>query len=301
MSSRSILTALAIFLTYPSSAQDTLKILSWNIQMLPNAVKANSRATRAHAIVNQLMMRDYDVVVFQELFHKRARRIIVNGLKQKYPYYTPVLNKKAIAIKTNGGVAIFSKHEILKANEIRYRDRSGFDKLSRKGALLAEIAFNGKEIQIAGTHLQAFGSQEIMYSQYAQLYDGLLKPNTKAGVPQFICGDFNTLKSIPSKLPDGVSQSVVDRLARYPVMLQTLHAIDGDLSGDQQYTMDRPYNDLCITRKQSRLLLDYILLRSDRAQPYIIQRKVQIIRQKWSDEHQDLSDHFAVEAIVTGF
>src|SRR3954447_15278815 len=83
---------LAILISVPAPAQDTLKILTWNIQMLPNVTKGNSRATRAKAIVNQLNARDYDVVVFQELFHKRARRIVINGLKQKYPYRTPVLN-----------------------------------------------------------------------------------------------------------------------------------------------------------------------------------------------------------------
>jgi endonuclease/exonuclease/phosphatase family metal-dependent hydrolase len=287
--------------SFPAYAQDTLKILTWNIQMLPNVTKGNSRATRAKAIVDQLNTRNYDVIVFQELFHKRARKIVTKGLTQKYPYHTPVLNKKSLAFKTNGGVMIFSKHTISGCHQIRFQSRTGFDRMSRKGAILADISFNNKEIQVAGTHLQAFGAQEIMYNQYNQINGELLLPNYKSGVPQFICGDFNTLKSLPPKLPDNVSQTFVDRLARYQVMLQTLQAADGDLTGEQQFTMDRPYNDLCVTRKEYRLLLDYILLRSDRPQPYSIQRKVQIIRQRWSPEHQDLSDHFAVEAIVTGF
>ncbi|HWA35670.1 MAG TPA: endonuclease/exonuclease/phosphatase family protein [Cyclobacteriaceae bacterium] len=291
----------SILLSVPSFAQDTLKILSWNIQMLPNVTEGNSRAKRAKAIVGQLNARDYDVLIFQELFHRRARKIVSKGLTQRYPYHTPVLNKKAIAFKTNGGVMIFSRHKILGYQQIRFKSRTGFDRMSRKGALLADISFNGKEIQVAGTHLQAFGAQEIMYSQYDQISSELLFPNHKSGVPQFIGGDFNTLKSLPPKLPDNVSQTFVDRLARYHVMLQTLQATDGDLAGEQQFTMDRPYNDLCVTRKEYRLLLDYILLRSDRPQPYLIERKVRIIRQRWSPQHQDLSDHFAVEALVTGF
>ncbi len=292
---------LMVSLAFPSFAQDTLKILSWNIQMLPNAAKGNSRATRAKVIVDQLKKRDYDVVVFQELFHKRARRIVTKGLNEKYQYHTPVLNKKAIAFKTNGGVMIFSKHKILNHHQIRFKSRSGFDRMSRKGAILADIIFHDKEIQVAGTHLQAFGVQEIMYSQYNQINSELLVPNLKSGVPQFICGDFNTLKSLPPQLPDDISQTFVDRLARYQTMLQSLQATDGDLRGEQQFTMDRPFNDLCVRRKEYRLLLDYILLRSDSPLSYSIQRKVQIIRQRWSPEHQDLSDHFAVEALVSGF
>ncbi len=290
-----------ILLSIPSLAQDTLKILTWNIQMLPNVTKGNSRATRAKAIVEELNARDYDVVVLQEVFHRRARKIVVDGLKDKYPYRTPVLNKKTIALKTNGGVMILSRHEVVAHHQIRFKSRTGFDRMSRKGAILADISFNNKTIQVAGTHLQAFGEQEIMYSQYNQISSELLVPNQKPGVPQFICGDFNTLKSLPPKLPENISQTFVDRLARYQVLLQTLNVTDGDLSGEQQFTMDRPYNDLCVKRKEYRLLLDYILVRSDSAQAPFIKRKVQIIRQRWSPEHQDLSDHFAVEAIVSGF
>ena len=292
---------LLLLLSGPVFAQDTLRLLTWNVQMLPNVTKGNSRATRARAIVEQLKQRNDDVVVFQEVFHRRARKIIQKGLRHSFHYQTPVLNRRLISLKTNGGVMIVSKHEIVERKEIRYKSRSGFDRLSRKGAMLVLVDFHGKEVQIAGTHLQAFGTQRIMEDQYRQFHDALLKPNQKADVPQFVCGDFNTLKTLPPQLPEGVSQSFADRLARYAVMLKTLDAVDGDLTGDQQFTMDRPYNDLCVTRKEFRLLLDYILVRPNRLEPYVIRRKVQTIRQKWSDLHQDLSDHFAVEAIIKMF
>jgi endonuclease/exonuclease/phosphatase family metal-dependent hydrolase len=298
---RCLLVAVIACVSIPSFAQDTLRILTWNIQMLPNVVKGNKRAKRAEAIVNQLCQRRDDVIVLQELFQKRARKIITKGLKKHFPFHTQVLSKKFLAFKTNGGVMIWSKYKINNTHQIRYKSRTGFDRLSRKGALLADIDFKGHGIQVAGTHLQAFGSQEIMYSQYNQLNSELLLPNYHAGVPQFICGDFNTLKTIPPKLPDSISQTFVERMARYDVMLHTLQAIDGDLMGEQQFTMDRPYNDLCVTRKEFRLLLDYILVRFDRTIPLTIRRQVQIIRQRWSESHQDLSDHFALQAIVTGF
>ena len=145
---------------------DSLKILSWNIQMLPHLVNRNGKAKRAHAIVDQLRKKDYDVIVFQELFRKRSQRIIAKGLAERYPYCTPVLNKKTFSLKTNGGVILFSKHPILEVHQIRYEKRAGFDRLSRKGALLAEVSVRGKHVQIIGTHLQSFGRQEIVYSQF---------------------------------------------------------------------------------------------------------------------------------------
>lgn len=291
-----LILALLICNTTLTYSQDSLSLLSWNIQMLP-IIKSNSKPVRAKAIINQLNLRDYDVIVFQELFQKRSRRIIRNGLVKKYPYHTPVLNKKSIAFKTNGGVMLFSKYPIKNIYEVRYSSRSGIDKMSRKGALMAELEVNGRIIQVAGTHLQAFGAQEIMYDQYRQLASFLDKYK-KENTPQIICGDFNTIKVIPPKLPADISRSFIDRLARYAVMLETLKASDGDLSGDQQFTMDRPYNDLCTTRKEYRLLLDYVLLRPNGVTDLSVKRQVQIIKQRWSEEHEDLSDHYGLEAVI---
>jgi endonuclease/exonuclease/phosphatase family metal-dependent hydrolase len=177
----------------------------------------------------------------------------------------------------------------------------GIDRLSRKGALLADIDFPGRQIQVAGTHLQAFGDQQILYSQYRQLADDLLKANAKPGIPQLVCGDFNTLKTVPAELPPDVSKDMIDRLPRYQVMLFTLDAMDGDLYGEQQFSMDRPYNDLCETHKDRRLLLDYILLRPNGIDGLTLRRAIQIMRHPWDKRHQDLSDHFGLEAVLSGF
>ncbi len=289
------------FFCQPLCAQDSLRILTWNIQMLPSIAKAGGKAKRSNAIINQLKARDYDVIVFQELFHKRSRKIITRGLTTEYPYHTDVLNKKSFALKSNGGVMIFSKFPIRNTHQIRFKDRKGFDRMTRKGALLVEIDIRGKPVQIAGTHLQAFGTQEILYSQYHQLATELLQPHSKDGVPQFPCGDFNTLKTLPLQLPESITQDFINRMPRYHYMLHTLDAQDGDLAGGQQFTMDRPYNDMCKSRKESRLILDYILVRHNGQSNFSVRRQVQIIRQPWHKEHQDLSDHFGLEAILTGF
>lgn len=282
-------------------AQDSLKILSWNIQMLPRGVKGNNKAKRARIIAEELKQRDYDVVVFQELFYQRSRKILTRQLQEKYPHQTQVLNKKSVSFKTNGGVLILSKHPIIDTREITYRQKSGPDRLSRKGALLATLHVRGKQVQVIGTHLQAFGKKEIMYSQYQQLHDELLKPSLLLGVPQIICGDFNTLKEVPSQVPASLPANFEERIARYPVMLQTLQAADGPLKGVQQYSMDRPNNDLCKKRKEFRLLLDYFLIRPNQSAAQIEHRQITIIKKKWHKDHSDLSDHYSLEAVVKGF
>ncbi len=286
----------------PSFAQvsDSVSILSWNIQMLPGWVKSNGKMKRAQAISNKLNQASFDIVVFQELFHRRSRNLIARNLAAQYPYHTDILNRKSIALKTNGGVMIFSRFPITQVKEIRYKARKGYDRMARKGAMLAEIDVNGKSLQIAGTHLQAFGTDEILFAQYQQLANELLAPNHKAGVPQLICGDFNTLKSLPASTSLNVSQNSLTTMPRYEKMISTLQASDGELDGEQQYTMDRPFNDLCKKRKEFRLLLDYILLRSNGSTQLQVTRKVTIMRAPWHPEHQDLSDHFGLQGTLTG-
>lgn len=298
---RLVFLALILLSSSPARAQDSIKLLTWNIQMLPRFVNSNGKIKRARAIVDKLKHGPYDVIAFQELFHARSRRIIVKGLSDAYPHHTRVLNKKTFSLKSNGGVMLFSRHPITASYQIRYKARMGFDRFSRKGAVLAEIDVKGKTIQVAGTHLQAFGDQSILYSQYHQLAEELLKPNTRQGIPQLLCGDFNTLRTVPSELPADISPDFVERLPRYHYMLHTLEAMDGDLSGEQQFTMDRPYNDLCKTRKEFRLLLDYVLLRPNGIADLTIRRKVEIMRHPWDQQHRDLSDHFGLEAVLSGF
>jgi endonuclease/exonuclease/phosphatase family metal-dependent hydrolase len=233
------------------------------------------------------------------VFQPRARNIIRKALQNHYPHQTKVLNKKTLALKTNGGVMILSRHPIKRTEEIRYRQRQGIDRLARKGALLAEIEFRGRPLQIVGTHLQAFGTTAVMYAQYHQLHNELLKRFEQTQVPQIICGDFNTLKNLPPQLPPSVTQSMIDRLARYPVMMSTLQAQDGELLGEQQFTIDRPFNDLCKTRKEYRLLIDYFLLKPNGLSLFEVSRQVRIVRQRWHKNHHDLSDHFALEAVLT--
>jgi endonuclease/exonuclease/phosphatase family metal-dependent hydrolase len=279
-----------------AKAQDTLRILTWNIQMLPFPAPPHGKAKRARAIATLLKENHYDVVVFQEAFKRRSRRILRRELQETFPHQTDVLNRKTISIKTNGGVMIFSRHPIQGTHEIRFTKRTGYDKLARKGAVLAEIQFRGKQIQVLGTHLQAFGTDDILINQYNQMKTELLDRHQRAGVPQFLLGDFNTRK-VPA-IPAGLSGDTPMPQTRYNAMLQTLESDDGELQGEQQYTMDRPNNDLTERSRNARLVLDYILVRPADF-PLSIRRQVRIFRKQWNEDHQDLSDHFALEALIS--
>ncbi len=266
----------------PLSPPNKIKVLSWNIYMLPGVVKVKGKTARASAIGETLKDSDYDVIVFQEAFHHKSRRRIQKLVEINFPYQAGPANQKLISLKTNSGIWIFSKYPIISTRSIIFKNRSGIDAFSRKGALLAEIEINHQRVQVAGTHLQNSGPAWIRQSQCVEFYHRILKPELKPGVPQIICGDFN----IDQKQEE-----------EYKAMLQNLNATNGDLSGEFQFSYDRSLNDLHVEAGSEKDLLDYILIRNH-SEYDILTRKILAFRRPWAYNHADLSDHFALEAEV---
>src|SRR5258707_6150224 len=91
-----------------------IKILSWNIYMLPHLVASHSnKKERAEVIGEMLAACDYDVIFFQEAFHPLARNKIFAYLKDKFPYQAGPANKKLLSLETNSGLWIFSRYPIV--------------------------------------------------------------------------------------------------------------------------------------------------------------------------------------------
>ena len=285
---RSWLSILLLGVTVTVRSQDVnpaaVKVLSWNIYMLPGIITQSAAVERARAIGELLRTTDYDVIVFQEAFSGRARRIIWNSLRERYPYTTGPANQKGISFKINSGVWIVSRYPITASQSFAFKLRAGSDAFSRKGALLAELNVNGTPLQVVGTHLQSAGGSAIREEQCLELYHRLLKPAKKSGVAQIICGDFN-----------------IDRYSAQPTyrfMLQALNAVDEEEKSDF-FSFDYRNNDLNNGNKEGRSsLIDYILVGNNGTGAVCSNRKVTSFKKQWSTSHQDLSDHYSLEAEI---
>ncbi len=262
----------------------SFKVLSWNIYMLPPLIKFTGKMSRANKIAEVLTKESYDMIVFQEAFHSGARRRILKGLKSIYPYAIGPANRIAGSFKTSSGVWILSKTPITKLGSIKFTECYGFsDCQARKGALMVETDWNGQKIQVLGTHIQAAGDKELKLRQVAELSEKLVIPNKKDGVPQLLCGDFNL--------------SDLDTNAQNR-MLACCKAQNGLLSGDICYTKDINGNNDLEPDNKNRKVLDYILIRDNGKSILETIRRVRIFESPWHRKHKDLSDHYAVEAEV---
>ncbi len=261
---------------------DTLKILSWNIYMLPPLVYFTGKKKRARALVNQLKNSDYDILMFQEAFHPGARRILRKGLRESFPYMIGPANK-AIWPRTNSGLWILSRLPIRELGTVKYSQHAGFDNaMANKGALLVEFEWRGQTMQLAGTHLNAGGPLEVRVSQMVEMAE-LLDLHHEPGIPQLICGDMNTNRD---EQPD------------YDRMLETFRADDPQSYGGVMWTADGVNNDLNWNKSGQQKVIDYFMFRKNGLDALRYDVDVRQITQQWSDEHKDLADHNSVEARI---
>lgn len=258
-----------------------LKILSWNIYMLPPIAPVKGRLERAQAIVDTLKHAETDIIVFQEAFHHGAVKIIRDSLAAIYPYMYGPFNPRKNMFQISSGVWVISKIPLEVKGVIEYKIAKETDRVARKGAALLEGTWNGKKFQILGTHLQAQNHPDIRKLQIRHMYDSLLSKYREEGVPQIICGDMNTEIEITKNYND---------------MLKGLDAEDGEIAGIQKMTYDGTNNELALSIwKRAQTTLDYILLRRNGSRTSIMNRHVGIFKKhNWRKGKTDLSDHYAM-------
>jgi len=160
---------------FSKSNNNELKILTWNIYMLPYCSLVHGNCKRARMIAGQLSGSDYDIIVFQEAFNMRARGILKRRLRKSFPNMYGPANMPLFSFRFNSGVWIVSKIPLVKIEEIEYEHRFGIDAMARKGAVMFEGNWNGQTFQLVGTHLQSDSPDSIRHGQCREMTNKLLK------------------------------------------------------------------------------------------------------------------------------
>ncbi len=261
-----------IAITRTDTVTRPLKILSWNIKLLPAYLfETQNKYRRVRGMAAELLKLAPDIIVFQEAFHYTARTTLSKLLMEHYPYQIGPSNNQ-LSILGNSGIWIVSTIPLTNRHEIRYKTRKGTDALARKGAMLLEGNWQGITFQIIGTHLQAAGPQSLRRAQMIQLHDELLIPLQREGVPQFICGDMNTCYHLCDEYSE------------------MLHILDAS---------NEAFPDGNTGTTPEGTIIDYILLRNNGLSGISISRNIHKLNHPWSLKKNALSDHHAAEATIS--
>lgn len=272
-----------------------LNLLTWNIWMMPPIVNESPRnQPRAQAIAAELAARHDDIVCLEKAFDGGARDVLAAQLGERFPYRYGPINRVKLDLTLNGGVWVLSRIPLTAVCEIEFRDASGIEKLSRKGAILLRGAWEDKPFQLIATHLQGeegpgYQNQPVRDKQIAQLASELIAAHADPQLPLFICGDFSTER-----------RDRIDPFAESPSylrMLQLFGAVNGE---EQRVTLDdhRVHNDLANYDTGRVAELDYILLRRNGHLLTGSWQQVVMRHQGWDGPQgrRDLSYRYAVAA-----
>ena len=257
-------------------SENKLKILSWNIKMLPGPFGwFLNRKKRAEKIVQFLNnSNEYDIIFFQEAFSGNMRKRIFSGLVQKYPHQIEPEDKKNL-FKSNSGLWAISRLPIMLIDDILFSQLRDSDKLASKGAKLYSVLKNKRKFHFINTHLQSDYEKQyadIRIQQYTEIYDQLILPNDKENIPLILCGDLNIFR--PAKLK---------------IMLHKLKLKNGPLLGNMQHSL--------LGKKKH--LVDYILVKKNHFLFKSVKRRIIDFSIKPNKNKYIMSDHYPVEAIIS--
>ncbi|MCD9166163.1 sphingomyelin phosphodiesterase [Streptomyces albireticuli] len=292
---------------------DNLKICTYNIMFLGAAGNWDP-SQRADKIAGLEALKLCDAIVFTEMFHTKniltgsnpsqelLSKLEANGFK----YRTDVIGKnpedtspawdetspRGISVNDyvkggveNGGVAIVSKHEIIKRKQLIFPSGCGADHHSAKGAAYAQIKVGDKYANIIGTHLQADDKSWIpprceekdgvwsfvqKRDEELQLIDKFVEDqNLPKDQMAIFAGDLNinlwgTAKSINGKTE---YENLIDRMKLHPAdkYLGWQYSFDTEVNTIGKYRYGKKYN--VDAGNDAPEYLDYILPREGYYKP----------------------------------
>jgi endonuclease/exonuclease/phosphatase family metal-dependent hydrolase len=269
-----------------AAAPAPLKMLTWNIQMLPTfpsvAALNKGQAMRAPWIIDYLNASDYSVVCLQEVIDPKMTALLQDGLKKTFPYIVSADAKGGFS-GTSGGILFVSRIPIKYVDHIVYKNVKGVDALAEKGCVLVAGEHNGVPFQIAGTHLQA-GFNEVKDKQIPEIAEGILQKHKQEGTPQFLVGDMN------------IDTADADR---YALLLKTTEMQDFPLDDKSPFTVDSENSWKEGKRKKGGGRIDHVLLNARGTKTTVTRQTVQRARREHEGKTIDLADHYGVVAEVT--
>ena len=270
----------------PTTTNDSteLKILTWNLFLLPPIVPVAGRMTRTEKIIEVLNESDYDLMVFQEAFHRKAVGKLKAGIQQKFPYqYGPFFETKK-AFRTSSGVLICSKFPLEILDSVLFQAKNGIDKMANKGAVIVLGMKNGKAFQVITSHMQSDPQNDAVRAAQFTAMKKMADKHTKNNTPQIFAGDFNTERT---------------NTAAYLEMQTILSAKDGLLSSLLTDTYDGKTNKIARgTWKAASTNFNYILLKENNAKIFSVKRNLKAFKRKWKKGNEDLSDHYALDCVI---
>lgn len=225
-----------------------MQILLYNVQLASALYMRNGQVTRstciAEKILNDKSVENIDMIIFLEVFHPGARKILCEKLKEEFPNQV-MLPQTGYAF-VPGGVAIFSKHPFTDSKCHIYKNKAGADSLASKGLLWVRL--EKPIINVIATHAQAWDVHEkVRAAQFAEMRL-FIETYVDKTEPIIVAGDFNydfwdDWRSLGESLPGARFPNVVGDEKYSAARSNQLRGFDGSAKegSPEKGTCDKEY------------------------------------------------------------
>lgn len=180
-----------------------LKVLTWNIQMLPslgahfNKNLKKMQKERTAWIIDHLRDKDYDIIMLQECFDKDFIETLKSELAIQYPFqFLPI---RPHWYKLSNGLMVLSKFALDYESHIVFNKSAQSDFFTAKGAVMLHAKICDQDYYFLNTHLQADYEEKfaaIRNSQLQEIQEKLLNMDTNAGRKILMAGDLNVEEDV---------------------------------------------------------------------------------------------------------
>lgn len=186
-----IFSLLLAIICFDAYSADSLKVVSWNVFLRP-AILSDNQLDRVQPIAEKITELNPDVIVLQEVFHKKARKKLIASLKSNYPYFTSRGKRSWLGVSS--GLLIMSKYPITHEEFKYFKKAKKADAIANKGFVTVNLRFKKQNVRILGTHLQAGSGKKIKAVRKSQLKQ--IASNIQSDSSNWIlAGDFNVERS----------------------------------------------------------------------------------------------------------
>ena len=257
---------------------DTIKIVSWNINMVPKRLSILTKSARkkqkdrAPRIIQYLNNSNFDIIILQELFDKSITKRFREDLNINYPYILSPI-KEGFNLKMTSGVMILSKYPYTLISHEIFNVSKKKDNTAQKACSLIKVNINGKKILLGGTHLDS-RNEESRILQSKLTKEKIINPFINDTIPMFLAGDFNVNKNSVS----------------YDSLVKLFALETYPLNDDKPYTFDElnSWNE-----KGYKAWIDFIFYQNS--------KKIEVLDQyilrpvmMYKKTKMDLSDHYQI-------
>lgn len=276
-----------LLLPLPLLAQE-IKVLTWNTFLIPPPWNTSRQSERVRQMVEKLPSFSHDLMLFQETFFDKKRKLMIQALEKSHPHIAVPLKGRKLNQIQDSGLFIASKFPLEILEQVIFSDCVHSDCLSSKSAILVEMTISqDKKIQVINTHLQAWNDPKAVEVRKKQLQQikNMMAKHEKQGVAQFLIGDLNIDGKLKTEYTDALT-----------LMNMKSIALEGPLLATNGFSTEGCFKNPGGDAQGE--WLDHMWLKANGSNAEIHTKQVLPIKGFIRSKECPLSDHYAVEAMI---